>query len=55
MLSRALAPAKRCFSTSPALLRIVPGSLVEQECGYPIKGKKTVLSDIKNAFNGIRS
>ncbi|VDM39821.1 unnamed protein product [Toxocara canis] len=55
MLSRALTSTTRCFSTSSALLRIVPGSLENQECSYPIKGKSTVVTDIKNAFKGIKS
>uniref|UniRef100_A0A915B6L3 Acetyl-CoA hydrolase n=1 Tax=Parascaris univalens TaxID=6257 RepID=A0A915B6L3_PARUN len=55
MLSRAFGPTARCFSTSPTLLRVVPGSLENQECSYPIAGKKTVVTDIKNAFSGIKS
>lgn len=55
MLSRVVAPATRPFSTSSSLMRIVPGSLESQECSYPIAGKKTHFTDIKNAFSGIKS
>ncbi|VDD96370.1 unnamed protein product [Enterobius vermicularis] len=55
MLSRVIAPSVRSISTSSSLMRIVPGSLEDQECAYPIAGKKTHFTDLKNAFNGIKS
>ncbi|VDM41076.1 unnamed protein product [Toxocara canis] len=55
LFSRVAGRSLRSFSTSSALLRIVPGSLEGREIGYPIKNKNARISDLNNAFSGVKS
>uniref|UniRef100_A0A914ZU75 Acetyl-CoA hydrolase/transferase C-terminal domain-containing protein n=1 Tax=Parascaris univalens TaxID=6257 RepID=A0A914ZU75_PARUN len=53
--TRVTAQTIRSFSSTAVRFRIVPGSLENKEVSYPIKGKTTHLTDIKNAFGVIKS
>ncbi|MFH4977673.1 hypothetical protein AB6A40_004382 [Gnathostoma spinigerum] len=54
MLSRVLRPSVRSLSSTAAVLR-ASATIEPQECSYPIAGKKTKYTDIKNAFGAIKS
>ncbi|VDO82892.1 unnamed protein product [Onchocerca flexuosa] len=55
-LSRFATISSRTIYANTNLSRLIPGSLENHECAYPIAGKKTkIVTDIKDAFGAIKS